>query len=45
MDSGMTYQKLQESMSPDLIVTDFSRRFRKGLALCMKVQDNDTVNI
>ena len=45
MDSGMAYQKLQESMSPDLIVTDFGRRFGKGLNLCVKVCDDDTVDI
>ena len=45
MDSGMTYQKLQESMSPDLIVINFGGRFGQGLTLCMKVRDDNMVDI
>ena len=45
MDSGMTYQKLQESTSPDLIVTDLGRRCGQGLVLCMKARVNDMVNV
>ena len=45
MDSGMTYQKLQESTSPDLIVTDLGRRCGQGLVLCAKAHDNDMVNV
>ena len=45
MDSGTTYQKLQESMSPDLVVTDFGGRCGQGLVLCTKAHDNDTVDV
>ena len=45
MDSGTTYQKLQESMGPDLIVTDFGGRCRQGLVLCMKACDDDLVDV
>ena len=45
MDSGMTYQKLQESTSPDLIVTDLGRRCGQGLVLCVKARDDDMVNV
>ena len=45
MDSGMTYQKLQESTSLDLIVTDLGGRFRQGLTLCAKACDNNMVDV
>ena len=41
----MTYQKLQESKSPDLVVTDFGGRCGQGLVLCVKACDDDTVDI
>ena len=44
MDSGTTYQKLQESMSPGLVVTDFSRKCGQGLVLCVKARNDDTVD-
>ena len=40
-----TYQKLQESMSPDLVVTNFGGRCGQGLVLCAKVCDDDTVDV
>ena len=45
MDSGTTYQKLQESTSTDLIVTDFGGRCGQGLVLSTKACDDDMVDV
>ena len=45
VNSGTTYQKLEEAMSPGLIVANFGRRSREGLVLCAKVCNNDSVDV
>ena len=45
LNLGLTYQDLQELMSPVLIISDFGGRSGKHLVLVAEASDNDSVYI